>query len=186
MGNDRLGSELERHGRKMAQDKNRDGKKNTQNRAPEAAKYEAKPEEAGQDGQEIQEMGNSAPDTRPEEEKTETVNKITIEAPAAEAKSEFKEEKKMAQEALGMVETRGLVAAVEAADSMLKAANVTLVGSERIGSGLVTIMVRGDVGAVKAAVEAGAANAGRLGELIATHVIPRPHNDVEKILPVIK
>ncbi|HIU67776.1 MAG TPA: BMC domain-containing protein [Candidatus Caccomorpha excrementavium] len=92
----------------------------------------------------------------------------------------------MAQEALGMVETRGLVAAIEAADSMLKAANVTLVGSERIGSGLVTIMVRGDVGAVKAAVEAGSANASKLGELIATHVIPRPHNDVEKILPVIK
>ena len=92
----------------------------------------------------------------------------------------------MTQEALGMVETRGLVAAIEAADSMLKAANVTLVGSERIGSGLVTIMVRGDVGAVKAAVEAGSANASKLGELIATHVIPRPHNDVEKILPVIK
>ena len=92
----------------------------------------------------------------------------------------------MAQEALGMVETRGLVAAIEAADSMLKAANVTLVGSERIGSGLVTIMVRGDVGAVKAAVEAGSANASKPGELIATHVIPRPHNDVEKILPVIK
>ena len=92
----------------------------------------------------------------------------------------------MTQEALGMVETRGLVAAIEAADSMLKAANVTLVGCERIGSGLVTIMVRGDVGAVKAAVEAGSANASKLGELIATHVIPRPHNDVEKILPVIK
>lgn len=92
----------------------------------------------------------------------------------------------MAQEALGMVETRGLVAAIEAADSMLKAANVTLVGTEKIGSGLVSIMVRGDVGAVKAAVEAGAANAQRLGELVATHVIPRPHNDVEKILPTLK
>ena len=88
--------------------------------------------------------------------------------------------------ALGMVETRGLVGSIEAADAMVKAANVTLVGSERIGSGLVTIMVRGDVGAVKAAVEAGSANASKLGELIATHVIPRPHNDVEKILPVIK
>ena len=89
----------------------------------------------------------------------------------------------MAQEALGMVETRGLIAAVEAADSMCKAANVTLVGTEKIGSGLVTVMVRGDVGAVKAAVEAGAAAASRLGELVAQHVIPRPHTDVEKILP---
>ena len=87
-------------------------------------------------------------------------------------------------EALGMVETRGLVAAIEAADAMVKAANVVLVGSEKIGSGLVSVMVRGDVGAVKAAVEAGsAAAAQRLGEVIATHVIPRPHADVEKILP---
>ena len=85
-------------------------------------------------------------------------------------------------EALGMVETRGLVAAIEAADAMVKAANVVLIGSEKIGSGLVSVMVRGDVGAVKAAVEAGAANAARLGELVATHVIPRPHSDVEKIL----
>ena len=87
----------------------------------------------------------------------------------------------MAQEALGMVETRGLVAAIEAADSMLKAANVVLVGTEKIGSGLVSVMVRGDVGAVKAAVEAGSNNAAKLGELVATHVIPRPHGDVEKI-----
>ena len=92
----------------------------------------------------------------------------------------------MALEALGMVETRGLTAAIEAADSMVKAAQVTLVGTEKIGSGLVTVMVRGDVGAVKAAVEAGAANAAKLGELVATHVIPRPHGDVEKILPSIK
>ena len=92
----------------------------------------------------------------------------------------------MALEALGMVETRGLTAAIEAADSMVKAAQVTLIGTEKIGSGLVTVMVRGDVGAVKAAVEAGAANASRLGELVATHVIPRPHQDVEKILPVLK
>lgn len=98
----------------------------------------------------------------------------------------LKEEKIMAQEALGMIETRGLVAAIEAADAMLKAANVTLVGTEKIGSGLVSVMVRGDVGAVKAAVESGAASAGRLGELVATHVIPRPHADVEKILPAIK
>ena len=85
--------------------------------------------------------------------------------------------------ALGMIETRGLVAAIEAADAMVKAADVTLIGTEKIGSGLVTVMVRGDVGAVKAAVEAGAAVAGRLGEVVATHVIPRPHEDIEKILP---
>ena len=97
-----------------------------------------------------------------------------------------KEERRMAQEALGMIETRGLVASIEAADTMLKAANVVLVGTEKIGSGLVTVMVRGDVGAVKSAVESGAEAAGRLGELVATHVIPRPHNDVEKILPVLK
>ena len=96
-----------------------------------------------------------------------------------------KEERRMSQEALGMVETRGLVASIEAADTMLKAANVVLVGTEKIGSGLVTVMVRGDVGAVKAAVETGADAAGRLGELVATHVIPRPHNDVEKILPTV-
>ena len=92
----------------------------------------------------------------------------------------------MALEALGMVETRGLTAAIEAAESMVKAAQVTLIGTEKIGSGLVTVMVRGDVGAVKSAVEAGAANASKLGELVATHVIPRPHQDVEKILPVLK
>lgn len=92
----------------------------------------------------------------------------------------------MAMEALGMVETRGLTAAIEAADSMVKAAEVTLIGTEKIGSGLVTVMVRGDVGAVKAATEVGAANASKLGELVAVHVIPRPHTDVEKILPSFK
>lgn len=86
-------------------------------------------------------------------------------------------------QALGMIETRGLVASIEAADQMLKSANVVLVGTEKIGSGLVSVMVRGDVGAVKSAVEAGSAAASKLGELIAVHVIPRPHNDVEKILP---
>lgn len=101
-------------------------------------------------------------------------------------KKTIKEEKKMVQQALGMVETRGLTAAIEAADAMLKAANVELVGTEKIGSGLVSVMVRGDVGAVKSAVEAGGASASRLGELVATHVIPRPHNDVEKILPAVK
>lgn len=98
--------------------------------------------------------------------------------------AKVREEKKiMGSQALGMIETRGLVAITEAADAMLKAADVTLVGTEKIGSGLVTVMVRGDVGAVKAAVEAGAAVAGRLGEVVATHVIPRPHEDIEKILP---
>ncbi|MBB1586898.1 propanediol utilization microcompartment protein PduA [Arachnia propionica] len=87
------------------------------------------------------------------------------------------------QEALGMVETKGYVGAVEAADAMVKSANVSLVGSEKIGAGLVTVLVRGDVGAVKAATDAGASAAERVGELISVHVIPRPHNDVEKILP---
>ncbi|WP_206811905.1 BMC domain-containing protein [Paradesulfitobacterium ferrireducens] len=85
-------------------------------------------------------------------------------------------------EALGMIETKGLVAAVEAADVALKAADVSLVGTEKIGSGLITVMLRGDVAAIKAAVEAGAQAAGRLGELISAHVIPRPHVDVEKLL----
>ena len=88
-------------------------------------------------------------------------------------------------EALGMVETRGLVAAIEAADAMVKAANVQLIGSEKIGSGLVSVMARGDVGAVKAAVEAGGAAAANLGEVVATHVIPRPHTDVNKLLPTL-
>lgn len=89
-------------------------------------------------------------------------------------------------EALGMVETKGLVGAIEAADAMVKAANVVLVGYEKIGSGLVTVMVRGDVGAIKAATDAGAAAAQRVGEVISVHVIPRPHMDVEKILPKLK
>ena len=87
------------------------------------------------------------------------------------------------KEALGMIETRGLIGAVEAADAMVKAANVHLIGEQQIGSGLVTVMVRGDVGAVKAATDAGAAAAQRVGELISVHVIPRPHEEVESILP---
>ena len=111
------------------------------------------------------------------EEKAEDVsNKVSI----------MKEDIKVVQQALGMVETRGLVAAIEAADAMVKAANVTLIGTEKIGSGLVTIMVRGDVGAVKAATEVGATAAQKLGELVAVHVIPRPHGDVENILPTVK
>ena len=89
-------------------------------------------------------------------------------------------------QALGMIETKGLVASIEAADAMVKAANVTLIGKVHVGGGLVTVMVRGDVGAVKASVDAGAAAAERVGELVSIHVIPRPHTDVEKILPVLK
>ena len=124
--------------------------------------------------------------------KKATTKKVTkqptkVEKEIVEVKEiKIKEDKKMSLEALGMIETRGLVAAIEAADAMLKAANVEFVGTEKIGSGLVSVMVRGDVGAVKAAVEAGSASSSRLGEIIATHVIPRPHTDVEKILPSLK
>ena len=87
------------------------------------------------------------------------------------------------RDALGMVETRGFIGSVEAADAMVKAANVTLVGTEYIGTGYVTVLIRGDVGAVKAATDAGAAAARRVGELISVHVIPRPHAEVERVLP---
>ncbi len=89
----------------------------------------------------------------------------------------------MPQNALGMIETKGLVGAIEAADAMVKAANVRLVGKEKVGGGYVAVMVRGDVGAVKAATDAGAAAAERVGELVSVHVIPRPHGDLEAILP---
>ena len=89
----------------------------------------------------------------------------------------------MEKQALGMVETKGLVGSIEAADAMVKAANVHLIGKVHVGGGLVTVMVRGDVGAVKAAVEAGGAAAKRVGELVSVHVIPRPHEDVEAFLP---
>ena len=89
----------------------------------------------------------------------------------------------MNYDALGMVETKGLVGSIEAADAMVKAANVTLIGKEIIGGGLVTVLVRGDVGAVKAATDAGAEAAKRVGELVSVHVIPRPHSEVEVILP---
>lgn len=89
----------------------------------------------------------------------------------------------MKYDALGMIETKGLVGSIEAADAMVKAANVTLIGKEFVGGGLVTVMVRGDVGAVKASVDAGAAAAERVGELVSIHVIPRPHDEVEGILP---
>jgi ethanolamine utilization protein EutM len=89
----------------------------------------------------------------------------------------------MSGEAIGMIETRGLVGAIEAADAMVKAANVTLMGEERIGGGFITVIVKGDVGAVKAAVDAGAAAAKRVGELVSVHVIPRPHPELDMILP---
>lgn len=92
----------------------------------------------------------------------------------------------MVKQALGMIETKGLIGSIEAADAMVKVADVTLIGKEQIGSGLVTVMVRGDVGAVKAAVDAGAAAAKRVGDLYGVHVIPRPHDDVESILPQTK
>ena len=92
----------------------------------------------------------------------------------------------MTKEALGMVETKGLIGSIEAADAMVKAANVILIGKVQIGAAYVTVMVRGDVGAVKAATDAGAAAARKVGELISVHVIPRPHAEVEKILPSAK
>jgi microcompartment protein CcmL/EutN len=89
----------------------------------------------------------------------------------------------MGHEALGMIETKGLIGAIEAADAMVKSANVVLTGYEKIGSGLVTVMIRGDVGAVKAATEAGCVAAAKVGTVMSSHVIPRPHGDVEKLLP---
>ena len=89
----------------------------------------------------------------------------------------------MSSDALGLIETRGLIGSIEAADAMVKAANVVLVGKEQVGGGLVTVMVRGDVGAVKAATDAGAESAAKVGEVISVHVIPRPHAEVEAILP---
>jgi microcompartment protein CcmL/EutN len=103
-------------------------------------------------------------------------------APAA-LRRDKRTTKTMSQEALGLVETKGLIGSVEAADAMVKTANVILIGKEYIGAGYVTVMVRGDVGAVKAATDAGAAAARRVGELVSVHVIPRPHGEVERILP---
>jgi ethanolamine utilization protein EutM len=121
-------------------------------------------------------------------EKNKNTNSTDKTSEVSQTKKErvIKEEKKMNGEALGMIETKGLTAAIEAADAMLKAANVEIVGTEKIGSGLVAVLVRGDVGAVKAATEVGAEAAQRLGEIIAVHVIPRPHSDISKILPVLK
>ncbi len=116
-----------------------------------------------------------------EKGKVETMAVVNNEVKEAETKAT-----KTGMQALGMIETRGLTASIEAADAMLKAANVELVGTEKIGSGLVTVMVQGDVGAVKAATEAGQEAASRLGELVAVHVIPRPHASIASILPFIK
>jgi hypothetical protein len=146
---------------------------------PEVVTAEAKPATAAKKPSTGAKRGRKPTTNTSTSTKTE-INSVPVSA------VEHKKEKKMALEALGMVETRGLVAAIEAADAMVKAANVELIGTEKIGSGLVSVMVRGDVGAVKAATEAGAAAGAKLGEIVATHVIPRPHADVEKILPAIK
>ena len=128
-----------------------------------------------------QEVAKESEATKDQEVKTEVSKKNTNKNVKKEEKKEIK---KMAQlDALGMIETKGLVGSIEAADAMVKAANVTLMGKENIGGGLVTVLVRGDVGAVKAATDAGAAAAQRVGELISVHVIPRPHTEVETILP---
>ncbi|EEB36255.1 BMC domain protein [Anaerococcus hydrogenalis DSM 7454] len=132
-----------------------------------------------------QEVAKKTEATKDQEVKTEVSKKNTNKNTNKNVKKEEKKEiKKMAQlDALGMIETKGLVGSIEAADAMVKAANVTLMGKENIGGGLVTVLVRGDVGAVKAATDAGAAAAQRVGELISVHVIPRPHTEVETILP---
>ena len=128
-----------------------------------------------------QEVAKESEATKDQEVKTEVSKKNTNKNVKKEEKKEIK---KMAQlDALGMIETKGLVGSIEAADAMVKAANVTLMGKENIGGGLVTVLVRGDVGAVKAATDAGAAAAQRVGELLSVHVIPRPHTEVETILP---
>lgn len=129
---------------------------------------------------------NKKEDTIVEEKVKEEIKKEIKEEAKEEINKKVEERKevRMAQlDALGMIETKGLIGSIEAADAMVKAANVELIGKERVGGGLVTVMVRGDVGAVKAATDAGAAAAQRVGELISVHVIPRPHMEVEEILP---
>jgi microcompartment protein CcmL/EutN len=107
----------------------------------------------------------------------------SVRVPREHTPGDRRAHKRMSSEALGLIETKGLIGSIEAADAMVKAANVILIGKEYIGAGYVTVMVRGDVGAVKAATDAGAAAARRVGELVSVHVIPRPHVEVEKILP---
>lgn len=150
------------------------------------AQKRSKAASPAEDKQQTAEKASAQTAAKADVSKSETAPAKAAKAPEKEIVKNNKEVTKMAVEALGMVETRGLVAAIEAADAMVKAANVTLIGTERIGSGLVTVMVRGDVGAVQAATDAGAAAGSRLGELVSVHVIPRPHGDVEKILPAIK
>ena len=122
-----------------------------------------------------------------QQQETESAATESEPSPAAEVITQKTEETKMAKtlQALGMIETKGLVGSIEAADAMVKAANVHLIGKVHVGGGLVTVMVRGDVGAVKAATDAGAAAASRVGELLSVHVIPRPHDEVEYILPTL-
>jgi ethanolamine utilization protein EutM len=127
-----------------------------------------------------QEAGTGSPqEQRPEPARVEAA----ASAPPGNTQDRSRQMANVQMIALGMIETKGLVGSIEAADAMVKAANVTLIGKEVIGGGYVTVMVRGDVGAVKAATDAGAAAAGRIGELVSVHVIPRPHGDVETILP---
>jgi ethanolamine utilization protein EutM len=137
----------------------------------------------------LDELGAPAPPCAAgaaEEEKQEQREEIKIEEAKYSNDSKPGRIRKMNDNALGMVETKGLVASIEAADAMVKAANVSLIGKVHVGGGLVTVMVRGDVGAVKAATDAGAAAAERVGDLVSVHVIPRPHGDVEFILPKLK
>ena len=136
-------------------------------------------------------FGGSSPSRGELKSKSPPVGRGILDAPPSAGSSPARGELKMKGDsnfmantnALGMVETKGLVGAIEAADAMVKAANVQLVGKEQVGGGLVTVMVRGDVGAVKAATDAGAAAAEKVGELISVHVIPRPHAEVDHILP---
>ena len=124
--------------------------------------------------------------SKPNNKSNKKDNKDKVEKKNDEIKKENNTMENKVKMALGMVETKGLVGSIEAADAMVKAANVTLIGKVHVGGGLVTVMVRGDVGAVKAATEAGGAAADRVGELVSVHVIPRPHDEVEYILPTLK
>ena len=179
----------------------------TETVASQAEKKEVKLSEAAKAKEEVTKAAEAA---KAKEETTKVAEAAKAKEEAAKAKEEAakakekaaktkeetkakvqeknkKEIKKMAQlDALGMIETKGLVGSIEAADAMVKAANVSLVGKEFVGGGLVTVLVRGDVGAVKAATDAGAAAAQRVGELVSVHVIPRPHSEVETILPQAK
>ncbi len=130
--------------------------------------------------------GASKPNNKSNNKSNKKANKDNDEKKNDEIKKENNTMENKVKMALGMVETKGLVGSIEAADAMVKAANVTLIGKVHVGGGLVTVMVRGDVGAVKAATEAGGAAADRVGELVSVHVIPRPHDEVEYILPTLK